>query len=90
MFLLKIKKTGNICHFLIDEWQAINKFKHDCGVKKIYSEPYGMSVAFIDDKSEGFIYNPVNGSIIKIPKLPTTTIGIVWESFEPEKVKKKI
>lgn len=44
-----------------------------------------MSIAFIDDNSEGFIYNPVNGNIIKIPDLPSTTRGICWEAFEPEK-----
>jgi WD repeat-containing protein 19 len=45
-----------------------------------------MSVAFIDDKSEGYIYNPVNSNVVKIPNLPSTTLGIVWEAFEPEKV----
>ena len=45
-----------------------------------------MSVAFIDDKSEGYIYNPVNSNTVKIPNLPATIQGIVWETFEPEKV----
>jgi WD repeat-containing protein 19 len=45
-----------------------------------------MSVAFIDDKSEGYIYNPVNSNTVKIPNLPSTIQGIVWETFEPEKV----
>jgi len=70
----------------VNEWQFVNKFKHDCGIKKLYSEPYGMSLVFIDERSEGFILNPVNSAIIKIPDLPNTTKGIVWESFEPEKV----
>ena len=45
-----------------------------------------MSLAFIDDKSEGWIYNPVNSNIVKIPEMSTNTRGIVWEAFEPEKV----
>lgn len=44
-----------------------------------------MSVAFIDNKSQGYIYNPVNSNLVKIPDLPTNTKGIVWEAFEPEK-----
>ena len=75
-----------MCHFYIDEWQFVNKYTHNIGIKKIWAEPFGMSVAFVDDKSEGFIFNPVNSSIVKIPDLSTTTKGIVWESFEPEKV----
>jgi len=45
-----------------------------------------MSVAFMDDKSEGYIYSPVSSNVVKIPNLPSTTLGIVWEAFEPEKV----
>lgn len=44
-----------------------------------------MSIAFIDDKSEGYIYNPVNSNIVKIPDMSPNTKGIVWEAFEPEK-----
>lgn len=62
------------------------KYKHDMGVKKIYPENYGMSLVFIDEKSEAFIYNPVNSSVVKVANFPTTINGIVWETFEPEKV----
>ena len=80
------KQSGNICHFYIDEWQFVNKYKHDYVIKKIFAEPYGMSLVLIDDKSEGYIFNPVNSNLIKIPDLPSTIQGIVWETFEPEKV----
>jgi WD repeat-containing protein 19 len=63
----------------------VNKYKHDTGIKKIFPEPYGMSVAFMDDKSEGFIFNPINGNMIKIPNLPSTIKGIVWECYQNEK-----
>ena len=76
-----------MCNFYIDEWQFVNKYKHSTGIKKIFAEPYGMSIAFIDDKSEGYIYNPVNSNIVKIPDMSPTTRGIVWEAFEPEKVR---
>ena len=64
----------------------MTKYKHDLGVKKIYTENYGMSLVFIDEKSEAFIYNPVNSSVVKISQFPTTINGIVWETFEPERV----
>lgn len=80
-----LKKSGLLNHFYIDEWQFVNKYQHNCGIKKIYAEPYGMSIAFIDEKSEGYIYNPVNFNVINIPNMSSNTIGIVWEAFEPEK-----
>lgn len=44
-----------------------------------------MSLVFVDDKSDGWIFNPVNSNLIKIPDMPATIQGIVWETFEPEK-----
>lgn len=68
----------------------MSKYSHSVGIKKIWPEPFGMSIAFMDDNSEGFIYNPVNSNIVKIPNLSPTTRGIVWEAFEPEKVTSNI
>jgi WD repeat-containing protein 19 len=45
-----------------------------------------MSLVFIDEKSEGYIFNPVNSNLIRIPDLPSTIQGLVWETYEPEKV----
>ncbi len=77
---------GNICHFSINEWQVITKYKHERGIKKIYCEPYGMSLAFVDDKNDGFIFNPINSNIMRIPDLPANVQGIIWETDETEKV----
>lgn len=63
----------------------MSKYKHDSGVKKLFAENYGMSLIFIDDKSEAFVYSPVNSTVVKIPDFPTTVNGVVWETFEPEK-----
>lgn len=64
----------------------MNRYKQSSGIKKLFAEPYGMSVAFIDESNDGYIYNPVNSTMVKIPDLPVTTTGIVWETYEPEKV----
>lgn len=84
-YLVFATDTGNLCHFCIDEWQIVNKYKHDSGIKKIFAEPYGMSVVFFDEKSEGFVFNPINGVMIKIPNMPAIVTGIVWETYQPEK-----
>ncbi len=84
-YLVYSTDTGYLCHFYIDEWEFVSKFTHSTGIKKIFSEPFGMSIAFIDENSEGFIYNPVNSNCVKIPNMPATTQGLVWEAFEPEK-----
>lgn len=84
-FLVYSTENGNINHFYIDEWQFVNRYKHDTGIKKIFPEPFGVSLVFIDDKNEGFIYNPINSTLIKIPSFPSSVSGIIWESYEAEK-----
>lgn len=64
----------------------MTKYKHDIGVKKLFPEIYGMSLVFIDDKSEAFVYNPISSILVKIAGFPSTIHGVVWENFEPEKV----
>lgn len=79
-------KTGQLCHFNIDDWLFVNKYKHNMAIKKVFPEFYGMSVAFIDHNGEGFIYNPISSSVVKIQNFPSTTKGIIWETFELNKV----
>lgn len=83
--IISILKSGHICHFSIEEWQFVTRYKHDIGVKKLFPENFGMSLVFIDDKSEAFVYNPMNSTIVKISEFPTTISGVVWEMYEPEK-----
>ena len=64
----------------------ISKFKHERSIKKMFAEPYGMSLAFVDDKNDGFIFNPINSNIIRIPDLTPYVQGIVWDTDESEKV----
>ncbi len=66
-YLVYSTDAGLLSHFYIDEWEFVSKYTHATGIKKIFPEPFGMSIAFIDDASEGFIYNPVNSNVVKIP-----------------------
>ena len=37
----------------------MNEFRHVVGVRKLYPDPSGTRLIFVDDKSDGFVYNPV-------------------------------
>lgn len=84
-YLIMATDAGQLSHFNVDEWQFLNKYKHTVGIKKIFAESYGMSVIFIDNNSEGYIYNPINDTIIKIEGISPTTQGVLWETYEPNK-----
>jgi len=52
-------QKGIIYYFYVDDWQDVTEFRHVCGIRKLFADPNGTRLAFIDDKSDGYIYNPV-------------------------------
>ena len=52
-------QSGGLYYFFIEDWRAVNDYKHIAGIKKIYVEPSGRRLILIDDKSDGYVFNPV-------------------------------
>ena len=50
---------GNIHFFFIEDWQYVTEHRHMAGIRKIFPDPSGTRVIFIDDKSDGYVLNPV-------------------------------
>lgn len=43
-------------------------------------DPAGTRLVFIDDKSHGYVYNPVCNNVISIPDLPNKVSQVIWDS----------
>ncbi|XP_028834024.1 WD repeat-containing protein 19 isoform X2 [Denticeps clupeoides] len=84
-FLFFGTDTGLIHCFYIEDWQSINEFRHTVGVRKIFPDPNGTCLIFIDDKSDGFLYCPVNDSVFEIPNFSPTITGALWENWAADK-----
>ncbi|XP_074649650.1 WD repeat-containing protein 19-like isoform X1 [Tubulanus polymorphus] len=84
-FLIYGTDTGGIHYFYIEDWQFVNEFRHVVGIRKLFPDPSGTRLVFIDDKSDGYVYNPVNDQIIEIPNFSSTTHGVLWENWLPDK-----
>ena len=50
---------GNIHFFFIEDWQYVTEHRHMAGIRKIFPDPSGTRIIFIDDKSDGYVLNPV-------------------------------
>ena len=57
-------QAGQIKFFYLEDWQYVNEFRHVVGVRKIFPDPTGTKIIFIDDKSDGFIYSAVSTFIL--------------------------
>lgn len=38
----------------------MNEFRHTAGVLKLFPDPSGTRLVFVDKKKDGFVYNPVS------------------------------
>ncbi|EHB16212.1 WD repeat-containing protein 19, partial [Heterocephalus glaber] len=80
-FLIYGTDTGVIQYFYIEDWQFVNDYRHPASVKKIFPDSNGTRLVFIDEKSDGFVYCPVNDATYEIPDFSPTIKGILWENW---------
>ncbi len=52
----------------------------------MYPDSYGTRLVFTDDKSDAFLYNPINDTTIDVPDFPPSAIGLLWDMGPLEKV----
>ncbi|XP_041953534.1 WD repeat-containing protein 19 isoform X1 [Alosa pseudoharengus] len=84
-FLFLGTDTGLIQCFFIEDWQNINEYRHPVGVRKVFPDPSGTRLIFIDDKSDGFLFSPVNDAVCEIPNFSPTINGAIWETWPGDK-----
>ncbi|MCI4395062.1 hypothetical protein PGIGA_G00175990 [Pangasianodon gigas] len=84
-FLFYGTDTGLIQCFYIEDWQSVNEYRHQVAVRKVFPDPNGTRLVFIDDKSDGFLYSPVDGSLFEIPDFSSTITGVLWENWVNDK-----
>lgn len=84
-FLIYGTDNGGINYFYIEDWNMVNEFRHIVGIKNIFPDSSGTRVIFIDNKSDGFVYNPVNDQVLDIPNFQSTAKGALWENWAPDR-----
>uniref|UniRef100_A0A4W4G701 Anaphase-promoting complex subunit 4 WD40 domain-containing protein n=1 Tax=Electrophorus electricus TaxID=8005 RepID=A0A4W4G701_ELEEL len=84
-FLFYGTDTGLIQCFYTEDWQSVNEYRHPVGVRKVFPDPNGTRLVFIDDKSDGFLYCPVDDSLLELPDFPPTVTGVLWEHWPGDK-----
>lgn len=79
-FLIYTTDTGAIVYFSIDEWNVAVEYRHTCNIVDIFADVSGTILAFLDVKSEGYVFNSAKNTAISIPNLPVKMTGIIWDS----------
>ena len=74
LYYLFLFQKGGLNYFFIEDWQYVNEFRHVVGIRKLFPDPSGTRLIFMDDKSDGFVYNPVSIIFVSL----TTSRNVTW------------
>lgn len=72
-------ETGGLHYFFIDDWAYVNEFRHVAGIRFICPDANGTRLLFVDEKGDGYLYNPVNDGVLEIPNMPLGAKGMLWD-----------
>ncbi|KAH6945801.1 hypothetical protein HPB50_009989 [Hyalomma asiaticum] len=64
---------------LTEDWTIINRYKHTSGIRQLHLDPSNTRLVALDDRSQGFVYNPVNDHVIDIANIPPGARGVFWD-----------
>ncbi|XP_037504482.1 WD repeat-containing protein 19 [Rhipicephalus sanguineus] len=78
-FLIYGTDTGFIEFFFLEDWTIINRYKHSSGIRQLHLDPSNTRLVALDDRSQGFVYNPVNDHVIDIANIPPAARGVFWD-----------
>ena len=53
-------QMGHIQYFFLEDWKMVTDFCHSIGIRELYANQMGTHLVVVDDKSEGYVYNPVS------------------------------
>nr|CAD7410647.1 unnamed protein product [Timema poppensis] len=76
---------GHIQYFFIEDWKIISEYRHTVGIRSVHADQSGARLIVVDDKSEGYIYNPVTDELLRIPEFPPNSMGVLWDSLAQDR-----
>ncbi|XP_063240827.1 WD repeat-containing protein 19 [Bacillus rossius redtenbacheri] len=84
-FLIYASDMGHLHYFLLEDWKLVSEYRHAVGVRDVFPDQSGGRLAFVDDRSEGYVYSPVTDELLKIPDFPPTCNAVLWDSSPPDR-----
>nr|CAD7423460.1 unnamed protein product [Timema monikensis] len=84
-FLIFASDMGHIQYFFIEDWKIISEYRHTVGIRSVHADQSGARLIVVDDKSEGYIYNPVTDELLRIPEFPPNSTDVLWDSLAQDR-----
>lgn len=70
---------GHIVYFYLETFNQCTEFIHNNGIKELYLDANGTQLCFVDNKSDAYVFDPINEVAIAVPDCPDNIDSILWD-----------
>ena len=78
-FLLLVDAYGKLKYYLIEDNSTICEHKSQNPIVKVFPNQSGTKCVCIDNTGNGYLFDPVEDSILFIPNFSGTTHSVLWD-----------
>jgi len=82
-FLICGAADGAIVYFSLEDRVRPNEYRHVAGIRALYANAAGTRLIVIDESLSGFLYNPVDSSMMEIVGFPRDCTAVFWDMQDP-------
>lgn len=80
-FIVTGSKQGIICYYLAQDMSLVNEYRHEeGGISRIFPQPSGSRLVFLDDRGTLHLFNPVNDQVLPISGGPSHVDNVMWDT----------
>jgi len=75
--------AGKLRFYLLEDNQVITEHKSQNPVVKVFPNRKGTKCICIDNTGGGYLFNPVDSSMLFIPDFSASTTSVLWDLEDP-------
>ncbi|KAK6745801.1 hypothetical protein RB195_012116 [Necator americanus] len=82
-FLILSSEASYLVFFSIAEWCVVSEYRHTSPIRQIHPDADGLRTAILDERTDTWIYSPVDDSMHKLPAIGSAVHykSALWKTF---------
>lgn len=82
-FLIMVDETGMVKYYLIEDNSIVCEHKSENAITKVFPNQSGTRCICVDKTGNGYLFNPIEESMIFVPNFQPDTHNVLWDIDEP-------
>lgn len=81
-FMIMVDKTGVLKYYLIEDNAIVCEHRSENPVVKVFPNQSGTRCICVDTTGHGYLYNPIEDTMIMVPNFQPETHNVLWDIDE--------